>query len=205
MPSYTLKQTLATTLGLLALLVLAACSTKVYGPVDANTPGATFVHGVPGGTMVETRKLTATVTAIDVAARNVMLTAKNGKEIPVSCGTNVANLGEIRVGDKVRVTMTDELTVAMANASTPPGPTETTLFTVGTKGGQPASFAVETQQYTATITALDFKRRRATLHFPDGSDRTFIIRKDVDLSERKVGEKVAFRVAKAIAIALEKQ
>jgi hypothetical protein len=205
MPSYSLNQSLVSALGFVALVTLAACSSTVYRPLDANTPGVTYEKGEPGGTMVETHKLTATVTAIDVPERKVILTAKNGKEIPVNCGTNVTNLGEIRVGDVVRVTMTDELTVAMANASTPPGPTETTLFTVGTQGGQPASFAVETQQYTATITSIDLKRRRATLHFPDGSDRTFIVRKDVNLNERQVGEKVAFRVAKAIAIAVEKQ
>ena len=62
----------------------------------------------------------------------------------------------------------------------------------------------ETQQYTATITAINLKRHEATLRFPDGTARTFAVRKDVDLNQRKVGEEVAFRVAVAVAISMKK-
>ena len=62
----------------------------------------------------------------------------------------------------------------------------------------------ETQQYTATVKALNLKRREASLLFPDGSTRTFAVRKDVDLTQRKVGEQVVIRVTVAVALSVEK-
>jgi hypothetical protein len=54
------------------------------------------------------------------------------------------------------------------------------------------------------ITSINLKKHQATLLFPDGSDRTFNVRKDVDLTHRKVGEQVTFQVAMAMAISIQK-
>jgi len=43
---------------------------------------------------------------------------------------------------------------------------------------------------------IDLPNRTATLEFEDGSTRIFPVRSDVDLGQRKVGEKVAFRAHK---------
>jgi hypothetical protein len=64
--------------------------------------------------------------------------------------------------------------------------------------------AAETMQVTATVTAIDPEKRTATLRFEDGSARTFPVRRDVNLSRRKLGEKVVFRVTELIAISVKK-
>ncbi len=185
-----------------ATLVLASCSSTVYAPMD-NTPGATYEKGIPGGTVVETHKLTATVTAIDASARKITLVAKDGKKATVKCGPNVTNFDQIQVGDFVRAIVTDELTVAMADAENPPD-TTAGLVALAPRGTKPAALVAETQQYTATISAINLKRKEATLLFPDGTTRTFAVRKDVDLAQRKVGERVAFRVTVAMVVGVEK-
>jgi Cu/Ag efflux protein CusF len=198
--------------GLMILALLAAagvaltsCSSPAYGPIDDKTQGTTYEKGVPGGTVVESYTITATVSAIDAASRKLTLVAQDGKKQTVSCGPDAVNFDQIHVGDRVKVQVADELTVAMANAATPPGTTSTTaLVALAPKGAKPAGLMVETQQYTATITAIDLKRRKVTLHFPDDSTRTFVVRQDVDLSQRKVGEAVAFQVTLATAISVEK-
>ena len=79
-----------------------------------------------------------------------------------------------------------------------------TIDRLAPKGAKPGGVVAETQQYTAKITAINLKKRQATLLFPDNTTRTFTVRKDVDLSQRKVGEEVAFRVTMATAISVKK-
>ena len=188
---------------LVATLALSSCSTT-YGPIDDKNQDAFYEKGVPGGTVVETYVLTATVKDIDTSKRKVTLVAKNGEAQTVKCGPEVVNFDQIHVGDMVKARMTSELTVAMANASDARVEGANAMVTSAPEGAKPGALMVETQQYTATVTKIHLKRHQATLRFPDGSTRTFNVRKDVDLTQRKVGERVNFQVAMATAIAVEK-
>ncbi len=154
--------------------------------------------------MVETHKLTATVTAIDVSSSKVTLTGRDGKKTTVTCGPEVINFDQIRVGDIVKAMVTEELTVAMASAGSPPGDSAAALVALAPKGAKPGALMAETQEYTATITAINLKRRQVSLLFPDGTTRTFAVRKDIDLTQRQAGEKVAFRVAVSMAVSIRK-
>ena len=71
-------------------------------------------------------------------------------------------------------------------------------------GAKPGGLVAETQQYIAKVKAINLKRHEATLLLPDGTTRTVPVRKDVDLTQRKVGEEVSIRVTVATAIAVEK-
>ena len=199
-----MKRPVSLTLLAAATLTLASCSTPTYGPLDDQTQNATYEKGVPGGTIVETYELNATITAIDPAGREVTLVARNGKKASVKCGPEVINFGQLRVGDEVKATVTAQVTVAMADAAAPPDTSAATLVALAPKGAKPGGLMAATQQYTATITALNHKRRLATLRFPDGSVRRFVVRPDVDLAQRKVGEKVSITVTAAMAIAIVK-
>ena len=61
-----------------------------------------------------------------------------------------------------------------------------------------------TVQVTAKVKAIDLKHHKATLQFPDGTTKTFAVRKDVDLTQRQVGEKVFIRSTETLAISVEK-
>jgi hypothetical protein len=187
-----------------ATLTLTSCSTSTYAPIDERNQNATYDKGVPGGTVVETRELNATVAAIDVPARKVTLVAKGGEKTTVKCGPEVINFDQIRIGDIVKARVTSQLTVAMADAAAPPINNSAGAVLLAPKGAKPGGVMAETQEYTATITGINLKRHQVTLRFPDDSVRTFTARKDVDLSERKVGEKVLFRVTAAMAISIKK-
>jgi hypothetical protein len=185
-----------------AALTLTSCSSNVYGPMDESGSGATFQQGVPGGTVVDTHDFHATITSIDSAARKVTLRGENGEKETVKCGPGVVNFEQLRVGDVVQATLTSEVTVAMADAANPLPRMDTSTVAVAPRGAKPGILVAETQQYTATITKIDLKRRQAVLRFPDGSLRTFEVRKDVDMTQRKVGEEVSVRVALSIAVSI---
>ena len=54
------------------------------------------------------------------------------------------------------------------------------------------------------MVAIDRTKRTATLRFEDGRTKTFPVRDDIDLSRRKVGEKVVFLVTEMVAISVDK-
>ena len=99
--------------------------------------------------------------------------------------------------------MHSELVLAMARADNLPVDASVKQLSLAPEGVKPGGTVAETQQYTATVTAINLKRREATLRFPDDTTRRFPVRKDIDLSQYEVGAKVAIRVRVAVAISVE--
>ena len=176
-----------------AVIALVSCSSTPSTPPAETTSVASFQQGVPGGVVVETHKVTATVTGIDVANRKVTLVTPDGQKTTVTCGPEVVNFGQIRVGDQLKATVAEELAVAMAADAATPSDGAATLVALAPKGAKPGGIVSNTVQVTAKVTAIDLKHHKATLQFPDGTTRTVAVRKDVDLTQRKVGEEVVIR------------
>jgi len=183
-----------------AILALASCTTiKPETDTQIKTK-----PGVPGGEVVQTSTINATVTGIDSAKRKVTLVTKDGKKVTVKAGPEVVNFGQIRVGDQLKATLTEELVVRMAKPGEKNEDGGAAVVGIAPKGSKPGAMTAETYQVTATVSAIDLKKRKATLLFPDGSLKTFPVRTDVDLTKRKVGEKVVIRTTEVFAILLEK-
>lgn len=189
---------------LLPVVALVASSCKSSKPTGTTTTVAAIQQGVPGGVFVETHEMTADVTAIDAAKREVTLTTADGKKTAIKCGPEVINFDQIRVGDKLKVLATEEIAVYMA-AGAPPADGAAAVVALAPKGAKPGGIVASTVQITATVTAIDLKKHKAALQFPDGTTHTVAVRPDVDLTQRKVGEQVVIRTTGALAISVEKQ
>lgn len=188
-----------------ALLTLTACTTASSPPPPAVGGGAVaYTEGMPGGTMVTTVDISARVTAIDTANRKVTLLGPDGKKVTVKVGPEAVNFDQIRVGDLVTATVTEELVVYLdeAGASAPDG--SAAMAARSPKGAQPGALVAGTTQATATVMAIDRSNRTATLQFEDGSSQTFAVRDDIDLDLHNVGEKLVFQVTEMIAISVKK-
>jgi translation elongation factor P/translation initiation factor 5A len=190
-----------------ALLTFTSCSSTPSTSAVETTSTAAFQHGVPGGVAVETHKITAKVTDIDAAKRKVTLLSPDGKKTSITCGPEVINFDQIRVGDQLKATVTQELAVAMAAGAgpgaAPPSDGAATVVALAPKGAKPGGIIANTVQVTAKVTAIDLKGHEATLLFPDGTSRTVAVRKDVDLTRRKVGEEVVICTTETVAISVE--
>jgi translation elongation factor P/translation initiation factor 5A len=187
-----------------AMLALASCSSNSSTPAGLTSSSAVYQPGVPGGVMVDTFKMTATVTGIDAPSRKVTLVTRDGKETTVKCGPEVINFDQIRVGDQLKITATEELAVAMSTAGAPPSDGGAAIVALAPKGARPGGMMANTVQVTAKVTAIDVKHHKATLQFPDGTTHTVAVRPDVDLTQRQVGEEVVIRSTEALAISVEK-
>jgi translation elongation factor P/translation initiation factor 5A len=187
-----------------AMLTFTSCSSNPTPP-PAETAGAVaYQEGVPGGVIVNTVKVTAKVTAIDLAGRKVTLLESDGKTFTVKVGPAAVNLDQVRVGDQVNATLTEQLVVSVNEAGAAPGDGSAAVVALAPKGAQPAGLVAETTRVTAKVTAIDLKNRTATLQFEDGSTRTLPVRSDVDLSKRKVGDQVVFQITEMLALSVDK-
>ena len=84
----------------LAPIALAA-AVAVAGTAVAQT-GAVVAGTAPGkGGVAEVVKLTATITAIDKATRDVTLKGPQGNEVTLTAGPDVKNFDKLKVGDQV--------------------------------------------------------------------------------------------------------
>jgi hypothetical protein len=185
-----------------AILALASCSSTPEGQ------GATIVstqQGVPGGIIVDTFETTATVTGIDAAERKVTLVSPQGEKTTYEAGPEAINFDQIHIGDQLKVTAAEEIVIYLADKDAPPGDDgAAALVALAPKGAKPGGLFVHTTQLTAKVTDINLEKHKATLQFQDGTSKTVAVRKDVDLTQRKVGEEVVIRITAALAIRVEK-
>lgn len=160
--------------------------------------------GEPGGTIVETYKITATVTAVDAASRKVTLATPDGTKTTFKAGPEVVNFKQIQVGDQVKATVAEQLVVFVRKSGEPSSDGAAALVALAPVGAKPGVLMANTVEVTAKVEAIDLQHRKATLRFPDGKSKTFKVRKDVDLTKAKLGDEVVFRTTEALAILVEK-
>jgi hypothetical protein len=187
-----------------ASLWFTSCSSTSKPPTDEVMISADYVEGVPGGTMVNTYRTTATVTGIDTAQRRVTLVSPDGTKSTFKAGPEVINFDQIRVGDQVKVTMMEELIVSLREEGMPRNDGQTVEIALAPKGAKPGGFIANTVEVTARVKSIDLKRHRATLQFPDGKSKTVAVRPDVDLTKVKLGEEVVILTTEAMAIVVER-
>ncbi len=193
---------LALRLQLASAIPLTPIEGKLTGSARMTTVKA---EGVPGGIAVQTFELTATVTAIDAAARKLTLLSPDGIMQTFKVGPEAVNFDQIRVGDRLRIKATRQLVVSVADESQAPGDGGAQLVALAPEGAKPGGIMAETAQVTATVVAIDPDHHTATLRFDDGSTKTVAVRPDVDLSNRKAGDKVIIRVTEALALSIEER
>ena len=186
------------------LFTIAACATTTPPPPAQVNTATAVQEGVPGGVTVNSIEVTAKVTAIDTKNRKMTLLLPEGDKETVKVPPEAVNFDQISVGDLVKATLIEEVVVYLdeEGASIPDG--YAAGVAIAPKGAQPGGLVAETVKVTATVTAIDQTNRTATVRFNDGSVETFPVRDDIDLSQRKVGEKVVFIVTQMVALSLEK-
>jgi hypothetical protein len=187
-----------------ALLILTACTTASPPPPPTGEGALAYQEGVPGGVIVNTVDVSARVTAIDKAKRKVTLLGPDGEKFTVKVGPEAVNFDQIRVGDLVKATVTEELVISLDEGGAPSSEGEAGVVALAPKGAKPGGVVAQVTQITASVVAIDQAKRTATLRFDDGSTKTFSVRDDIDLSRHKVGERVVFRATEMIAISVEK-
>jgi hypothetical protein len=183
--------------------LLVACASFAFAAEQMATM-AKKQAGEPGAIAVMVATATATVQSVDTAKRTVELKMPDGKVKTFKLGKEVRNFDQIKVGDQVKTTYVDELTVFLRKADVPPSSEEVTNVMLAPKGAKPGVIAADTTQMSAKIMAVDAKKRTVTLMGPEGNSKTLKVAKTVNLKGVKKGDDVVVRYTEALAILVEK-
>jgi len=156
--------------------------------------------GMVSGGRVE--QVTATVTAVD--APNRLVTLKGKKETDtIKMGPEVKNFDQIKVGDVVRVTVSQGVVLSLqAPGAKAVEPTVTATGEAAAPGAKPAGEVKVGIKGTVTVTKIDMKSRLVTLEGPEGRKFKVQAAKDVAIDKLKVGDKVLAEYTESVGIAV---
>jgi len=161
-------------------------------------------HGsaMPAGGAGELEVITATVTAVDLDAREVTVKGPEGREVVIVAGPDVRNLAQVKVGDKLVFEYFQSLALALTPVEGQPAARmETTEVARAPKGDKPGGVIKRTVEAQGVVQAIDAKNRMVTLR---GAKHTLHLKvaEDVDLGKIKVGQNVVGRYVEAMAISV---
>jgi hypothetical protein len=150
---------------LIVALALAAAVATV--PASAQT-GSAMVGTAPGkAAAMQTVKVTATITAIDKATRDVTLKGPQGNEIVVTAGPEVKNFDQLKVGDQVNLNYLEALTLELKKGGGLVVQRTEKAGAAGAKPGEKPAGALGRQiTVVADVVALDPAKQVVTLKGP---------------------------------------
>jgi hypothetical protein len=158
----------------------------------------------PGAVAVATTRLTATVKAVNHRDRTVTLLGPNGKRVTYKVSEAAVNFDQIRVGDRVSVTVTEALAVYLRPQGTAPSVGEGAAVALAPKGAMPGGMVATTTEVTARVVSVDAASRHVTLQLPNGRERTVSVNPSVNLAKVAPGQAVTAQVADEVAISVQK-
>lgn len=180
-----------------------AVAVAVALPAGAQTGGG-MVATAPGkAALAQTVRLTATITAIDKATRDVTLKGPQGNEVTVTAGPQVKNFDAMKVGDKVDVDYVEALTLELKKGGgLVVGRTEQAGAVSAKPGQQPAGAVGRQITVVANVVAVDAAKQTVTLK---GPQRTVELRiPDPEQFKRIAkGDQVEATYTQALALAVE--
>ena len=154
---------------------------------------------------VEVIKATATVEKVDLEKRKVTLLFDDGKHKTFKVDKSVQNLDQVKVGDHLKISYTEEVVVLVGNSSQPPRAEDVGEVGVAPKGAKPGVVMAETYAMTAKVVAVDTAKHRVTLEDPDGRKKTLKLGKRVtNLDQLKVGETIGTVITDSLVIEVVK-
>jgi hypothetical protein len=187
----------------LAGVIGVVVAVALGGSAAAQTGGA-VVSTAPGkGSIAQTVKVTATITAIDKATRDITLRGPQGNEVVVTAGPEVKNFANLKVGDRVDLQYVEALALELKKGGGMAVARTEQQGAVGAKPGEKPAGAVGRQvKIVADVVGLDPATQVVTLK---GPQRTVDL-KVRDPEQFKLiakGDQVEATFTQALAIAVE--
>jgi hypothetical protein len=153
--------------------------------------------------VAQTLTVTATITAIDKATRDVTLKGPQGNEMTVTAGPKVRNFDKLKVGDQVNAKYAEALTLQLVKGGGKK--VERTEDMGGARakaGAQPAGAVGRQVTVVADVTAVDPAKQTVTLKGPERTVELPV--KDPEQFKLiSVGDQVEATYTQALALAVE--
>jgi hypothetical protein len=185
------------TLGMaLFVLLLAACAKEPKEPAPVSIEG--------------TEEVSATVEAIDVNTRMVVLRQSDGTEFALVVDPEVRNLEQVKVGDRVVTRYRESLGAELVRRGDGSGDTEapsvSTTSARAADGAMPSGTASTQTRQTVRITNVDVKNNIVSFYGSDGLARVLPVRTPQGqefIAGLKAGDEVELTYTEAVAMSVE--
>ena len=199
--------------GIVASTVLFGCADKATkpetppvaaapAPVAAAPKPATAEK--PEGVEGELIVLKATVRAINRKKRIVTLLDETGKQFKITCGPEIENFSQIRVGDKVTTQFLETVEIEVTANKSAPHADQSETVERAPKGNKPELVVVDKLEVYATVQSVDYNTRQVTLLGPEG--KVFKIKAGPNVerfNEIKPNDTVIARLTEAVDVKVE--
>ena len=148
--------------------------------------------------------VTGEIVAVDVANRIVSIKGPKGNVSDMLVGSDVRNLDQVKVGDRVRLTY--RVGVALALLKGGDGIREKVESEGAVRsqpGAKPGGAVVKTTTVVANVWAVNQKRKIVTLRGPEGKTVDVQVKDPELLKDVKVGDQVGARITESIAVRVQ--
>jgi len=149
-------------------------------------------------TVSETQSLTATITAINPATREITFKGPKGNSVTLVASDEVKRFNDLKVGDQVTVKYTESIAVRLAKPGEAAASASADLDK--SKGPKPGGTAKAEATVVVTLDSIDAKVPSVTFKSASGEMTTVRVRDPKNLVGYKVGDKVAITVTQSLAI-----
>jgi len=149
-------------------------------------------------------QMTATVQAINVNEREVVLANDAGDVKVIEAGPEVKNFDQIEVGDKVVIEYYESVALFLGNFEDKPEGAVAQAVMTAEKGEKPALLTVDVLDAVAEVVSIDKENRKVELKGPEGKVVTVNVKPEIgDLENIKVGDKIRVQYTEALAVSVQ--
>ena len=185
---------------IVAALVIAGV---LAWPVGAQTGGVVAGTAPGKAGVAQTVKVTATITAIDKATRDVTLKGPQGNEVTVTAGPEVKNFDNMKVGDQVNAQYVEGLTLELKKGGGMTVSRSDQGGVLESKPGQkPGGVAGRQVTIVADVVDVDPAKQSITLRGPQRTVE-LVVSDPAQFKLIAKGDQVEAKYTQALAIAVE--
>ncbi|NWE14265.1 hypothetical protein [Pseudomonas yamanorum] len=151
---------------------------------------------IPLSKSLEADEVTTKVLKVDAASHQVVLQGAEGREVHVQLSDQAKDLGNLKVGDQVRVLVTHSVAAVLdtdIDKSAPDATEKTGVLRATADNPNPGGAAFRQVQVQLKITHIDLAKNQVTLENPAGQSKVLTVEKPqirAGLKDLKVGQSV---------------
>jgi hypothetical protein len=190
-----------------AALALVSCSSAPPPPPPQPAPAA-FAPAAPSlldvGIIMETATGMVTVQAIDAATRTLTLQREDGDVAIFQAGPAVRRFNELKVGDQIMTTATENCTLFLVKGNVAEGVAAQQAVVRTPEGQNLGAIMVNAINVNARVLAVNPDTRFVLLKYSPTRTRDIKIQPDVDISQIGVNDTILVRGTQSIAIMVAK-
>jgi len=187
------------------IIVSIGCTIAMTAVFCAVAQTGNMMAGTAPGqaAIAQTVKMTATITAIDPATRDVTLKGPQGNEIVVTAGPEVKNFANMKVGDQVNAEYVEALTLELKKGGGLKVERTEQAGAMGAKAGaMPAGALGRQVTVVADVVNVDPTKKTVTLRGPKRTVE-LVVNDPEQLKRVAKGDQVEATYTQAFAIAVE--